>query len=198
MKHAVFFDRDGVINELVYDRKHGNVDSPMEPSQVALMYGIVKLIKGVREMGFTTIICSNQPSVGLGKMTLRNFKAVDKNIDLLLKIKGELLNHKYFCLHHPFAKIKKYKVKCDCRKPKAGLFLMASKELNVDLSKSWMIGDGVDDVLSGEKAGCRTILLANIKSTETLRIIEEQLGDVRPDYIIKKLPEALEIIKKNS
>ncbi|MDO8512477.1 MAG: HAD hydrolase-like protein, partial [bacterium] len=75
-----------------------------------------------------------------------------------------------------------------------GLFLQASKDHGIDLASSWMIGDGVTDVLAGKKAGCKTILLANIDATENLRIIEQQLKNNAPDYIIKKLPEAVDLI----
>lgn len=197
MKSAIFFDRDGVINEHVYDKEHGTVDSPLNPSQVRLVYGAHQLIKGVRGMGFVTIICSNQPAVGLGKITLKNFQAVTDKIQSLLKNKGATLDYQYYCMHHPFAKLKKYRVECECRKPKPGLLLKAAKEHNIDPSRSWMIGDGVNDVIAGKVAGCKTILLANIESLENLRIIEQQLGKIKPDFIIKKLPEALEIIRNN-
>lgn len=197
MNRAVFFDRDGVINELVYEPESGIVDSPLKASQVSLVYGIVKLIKAVKDLGFITVVCSNQPSVGLGKTTLKNFNAIRSKIKFLLKTQGAQLDLKYYCMHHPFAKIKKYKVSCNCRKPKIGLLKKAVKEHNIDLSKSWMIGDGVEDVIAGKNAGCKTILLANINSTENLRIIERQLGKIKPDFIIKKIPDSIEIIKKN-
>ncbi len=196
MTKAVFLDRDGIINELVYDSVHGTVDSPIIASQVSLMYGISELIKEVSKMGFLTIVCSNQPSVGLGKTTLANFKAVSSKIQSLLKKDGAKLDYEYYCMHHPFTKIRKYQLDCDCKKPSLGLLLKATKDHDIDLSKSWMIGDGVDDIKAGKTAGCSTILLANLKSSENLRIIEEQLGDIKPDFIIKKLPEALKIITK--
>lgn len=197
MNRAVFFDRDGIINELVYDKKHGIIDSPMIPSQVNLVYGIAELIKAVKKMGFKPIICSNQPSVGLSKTSLKNFQAVTDKIYSLLKNEGVTLDDQYYCMHHPFAKIRKYRFKCNCRKSKIGLFLKAAAKHNIDLSSSWMIGDGVDDIKAGKKAGCKTILLANINSAENLRIIEQQLGKIKPDFIIKKLPEALKIIRKH-
>ncbi len=197
MKCAVFLDRDGVINELVYDSQHGTVDSPMFPSQVKLMYGIDELIKDINKTGFISIICSNQPAVALGKTTLKNFKAVTEEIKTQLKAKGASIDYEYHCLHHPFAKIKKYKIVCECRKPKTSLFLKAASEHHIDLKDSWMIGDGVDDIKAGKKAGCKTILLANINATENLRIIENQLGSINPDFIVKNLLEALKIIKEN-
>lgn len=196
MKRTVFFDRDGTINELVYNKEKGTVDSPMVPSQVKLVYGIDELIRSVKNQGLTTIICSNQPSVGLGKTTLKNFNDINNKIKFLLKKSGAIIDYEYYCMHHPFAKIKKYQQKCRCKKPKIGLLLKAAKEHNIDLKTSWMIGDGIDDVIAGKKAGCKTILLANISSTENFRIIEQQLNNFKPDFIIKKLPEAIKIIQK--
>lgn len=198
MRSAVFFDRDGIINELIYEPEQGVIDSPLTTLQIRLLYGIAELIKAVKELGFMTIICSNQPVVALGKTTLKNFQAIREEIESQLKRRGVILEDQYYCMHHPFAKIEKYRVECDCRKPKPGLLLKAAKEHNIDISKSWMIGDGVDDVLAGKKAGCKSILLANIRSSENLRIIEEQLGEIKPDFIIKKLSDAIKIIKENT
>lgn len=196
MKLAVFFDRDGVINELIFNPQHGTVDSPMLPSEVKLVYGIGGLIKGVKALGFTTIICSNQPAVALDKTSLKNLEAITKEIKRQLKAQGGVIDYQYYCLHHPYAKVKKYKLSCDCRKPRIGLFLKAAKEHDIDLSNSWVIGDGVNDVVAGNKTGCKNILLANTESMENLRLIQQQLGDIKPDFIIKRLPEAIKIIKK--
>lgn len=196
MKKAVFLDRDGVINELIFYAEQGVIDIPMNPSQIKLIHGISELLKYAKESDFIIVVCSNQSGVGLGKVTLENLNRITEEINSKLKSKGVTIDNFYYCMHHPYAKLRNFKAKCKCRKPEIGLFLKAEKELDIDLSKSWMVGDGIDDVKAGQKAGCRTILLANIKSTENLRIIEEQLGPVKPDFIVKKLPQVLEIIKR--
>src|SRR3989344_5211271 len=195
MKKAVFMDRDGIINELVYNPEFGTIDSPLNPKQVVLNFGIIELLKSVLKKGFTGVIISNQPSIGLGKTTLKNHQKIINKIQQKLKKKEVRVDSQFYCFHHPFAKLKRYKKVCNCRKPAIGLFEIAVKELNIDLSKSWMIGDGVDDVIAGEKMGCKTILLANISASENLRIIEKQLGKIKPDFIIKKLVDAIDIIK---
>lgn len=196
MNKAIFLDRDGIVNNLVYNPEQGVVDSPIASSQIELMFGVDQLIKGVKNLGFLVIVCSNQPSVGLGKITLNNLKKITEEINSQLKEKGLTIDDYYYCPHHPFAKLEEYKINCNCRKPNTGLFFKAADEHNIDLSESWMIGDGVDDIKAGKSAGCKTILLANINSSENLRIIEEQLGYQKPDFIVKKLPDALNIIKK--
>lgn len=194
MKKTIFLDRDGIINELVYFPQAGIVDTPVNTNQVKLVFGIDELIRKAGKLGYLVIVISNQPAIGLHKISQKQFDLVDEKIRNLLLNKNLGLNAFYYCFHHPFAKLEKYKKICECRKPKTALFKKAAKEFNIDLSQSWMVGDGVDDIKAGKGAGCKTILLANINSTENLRIIEEQLGKIKPDFIIKKLPEALSII----
>lgn len=197
MKNAVFLDRDGVINELVYFPEMGIIDTPIKTSQVKLVFGIDQLILQAKKLGFLIIVISNQPSIGLKKITEKDFILINNKVHSLLLKENALPDSFYYCFHHPYAKLVKYRRKCNCRKPKTGLFKQAAEEFNLNLSESWMIGDGIDDVRAGKAAGCTTILLANINSSENLRIIEQQLGKIKPDFIIKKLPEALEIIRKD-
>lgn len=196
MKKAVFLDRDGTINELFFNKEFGLIDSPLNKSQVKLLFGIEKLLNATSKMGFKNIVVTNQPAVALAKTTVRNLELVKDEINRQLRKKGVTIDYFAICLHHPFAKISKYKKNCNCRKPKIALFKKAAKNLNIDLKMSWMIGDGVDDIIAGKKAGCRTILIANISHTENFRIIEKQLGNIKPDYIVKKLPGCIDIIKK--
>lgn len=194
MHKAIFLDRDGVINELIYFPEAGVVDTPININQVKLVFGIDQLILQAKRQGFLIIVISNQPAIGLGKLEKKDFELIDQQIKKKLLEKNAQSDAFYYCFHHPFAKLEKYKKICDCRKPKIALFKKAAKEFNIDLSQSWMVGDGVDDIKAGKGAECKTILLANINSTENLRIIEEQLEKIKPDFIIKKLPEALSII----
>ena len=197
MKKAIFLDRDGIINELIYFPEVGVVDTPMNAGQVKLTFGIDQLIRQAKKLGYLIIVISNQPAIGLNKITDKEFNLIDKKIHNLLLKKDAKPDVFYYCFHHPYAKLAKYRQECTCRKPKIGLFLKAVKQFDIDINKSWMVGDGVDDIKAGKNAGCKTILLANINSTENLRIIEQQLGGIKPDFIIKKLPEALNIINNS-
>ena len=85
MKKAVFLDRDGIVNELIFDPEHGVIDSPMVSPQVKLIYGIDQLLREVKQLGFTTIVCSNQPGIGLGKITQEKLKDITSEIDTQLK-----------------------------------------------------------------------------------------------------------------
>lgn len=196
MNKGVFYDRDGIIIKLVYDLENGVIDTPKKISQVHFINGILPLLMHTSSLGYKNIIVSNQPAIGTKKISLKNFNSVKEYIlEVLNKEKG-LIDGEYYCLHHPHAQVKKYQKKCHCRKPEPGLLYQASKDLDIDLSSSWMIGDSVNDVLAGSASGCRTILLANLYESEYLRILEKNLDGVKPNYLVKNILEVINIIKK--
>jgi len=198
MNKAVFYDRDGVINEMAYDAENGLVHIPWKVNQIVLNHGIVELLKATKKLGFLNIIISNQPDIGLNRITKKIFKDIEENISQKIKDEDAIIDKAYYCFHHPFAKLEKYKKDCDCRKPRTRLFLQAAKEMNIDLSQSWMIGDGLFDIVAGHNAGCKTILIANNVQTRYLKAIEDQLKNTKPDFIVKNAKEAVSIFTKNS
>lgn len=195
MNKAFFLDRDGVIIYMHYDPDHGTVDTIRHPDQVEFVFGIFNLLRETKKLGFLNIIVSNQPGIALKKVSEGNFQAVKEKVANSLKKEGVVIDAEYYCFHHPFAKLYQYRQRCSCRKPEQGLLLKAAKEHDIDLKQSFMIGDGVGDIIAGSRAGCKTILLGNIFQAEYLRIIEEKLGKVKPDYLVKKLTEAISIIE---
>ena len=189
MNKAVFLDRDGVINEVVYHKEMGIVDSPFTVEQFKILPDVDKAIDKLHKLGFKVIVVSNQP--GLAKD--------HHDLDVLEKIKekmySELVNidADYYCLHHPEAKVKEYHVICDCRKPKPGMLLQAAKEHEIDLSKSWMIGDGINDIQAGQAAGCKTILIGRLKC-DLCKVMEEE--NAKPNFITPNLFKASLIIER--
>lgn len=194
MVKAAFYDRDGIIMKMVYDLEQGLIETAKKPSQIAFVPGIAELLKHTTSLGYKNIIISNQAGLGIKKISPKNFNAVREEMAGRLNKQGAVIDAQYYCFHHPFASIAKYKKRCDCRKPEPGLLLQAAKEHDIDLGKSWMIGDSVYDVLAGNAAGCRTILLAFLYESEYLRILEEKLNGTKPDYLIRELKEAIGII----
>jgi D-glycero-D-manno-heptose 1,7-bisphosphate phosphatase len=192
---AVFFDRDGTLLEMVYNEESEIIDSPSKPSEVRLSPGITDALKYLKSLGYLLFVVSNQPRIGIRKLTEDAFEEVRKKFNEELEKGGVELEKEYYCFHHPFAQIEKYRQECRCRKPGTLFFEQAEKEFDIDLSKSWMVGDGVNDVLAGHKAGTKTILIANLLETAYLTIIEDQLKGVKPDFIIKKPKEIVEVIK---
>ena len=105
---------------------------------------------------------------------------------------GGSLDAEYYCLHHPDALVKKYKLDCDCRKPKPGLLLRAAEENGVDLGRSFFVGDALVDVRAGQAAGCKTILLGHV-TTFLSKMIE--LEDAAPDYVLPSLRAVPDLLR---
>ncbi|OGY21684.1 MAG: hypothetical protein A2126_01775 [Candidatus Woykebacteria bacterium GWB1_45_5] len=193
---AVFFDRDGTILEMVYNEETEIIDSPSRPNEVRLSPGSIDVLKQLKSLGYLLVLISNQPGIGIKKLTEQNFEKIRRKFNEELEKGGVKLEKEYYCFHHPFAQIEEYRKKCNCRKPGIKFFKDAEEEFNIDLSKSWAIGDGVNDILAGDKAGTKTILIANLLESAYLSIIEDKLKGVKPDFIVKKPKEIISIIRE--
>ncbi|MFA5089605.1 MAG: HAD family hydrolase [Candidatus Omnitrophota bacterium] len=189
---AVFLDRDGVINNMVYYQDHGLIDSPFLVKQFSICPGVKEAIRLIHEMGMKAILVSNQPGIAKGFYSLKNLAMINKKMNRLLN-GASSLDGMYYCLHHPEARIKKYKMACSCRKPKPGLLIKACRENNVDLKRSYMIGDGITDIEAGKEAGCKTILIGRPKCDLCSMLSSKGL---KPDAIAGNLLEAVSKIKK--
>lgn len=188
---AVFLDRDGVINELVYYAELGIVDSPFTAEQFRLLPGVSSAIKNLRAAGYKAVLVSNQPGVAKGNFSEKTFDEIRGKLKEEMAKDGALLDGEYYCFHHPEAKVKELRVRCRCRKPEPGLLIQAAQDMNLDLAQSWMIGDGLTDVQAGRRAGTKTILLARMKC-ELCRLMDEM--DARPDVVAVSLVAAANYI----
>jgi D-glycero-D-manno-heptose 1,7-bisphosphate phosphatase len=183
-----------VLNDLVYNEEEGQVVSPFSSRQLRVFPFVPDAIKTIRdELGFQVIVISNQPGVSKRQFTLTELERMNEKIRRVLADHGTGLDGEYYCLHHPEALISKYRVVCNCRKPKPGLLLRAAKEKDVDLAKSYFVGDGLVDVKAGRRAGCRTILLGHV-TTFLSRFIEEE--DASPDYMVPTLREVPALLRR--
>ena len=158
LKHrqrAVFLDRDGTINKYVGFLR--DIDD------FELEAGAAQAVKLINGSGSLAIVATNQPVIARGEVTFGELSEIHNKMETLLGREGAYLDGIYFCPHHPHkgyeGEIPELKFDCDCRKPKAGMLLKAAEELNIDLSRSWMVGDGENDILAGKAAGCRTALI---------------------------------------
>lgn len=191
MKKAFFLDRDGVINRMVkYDY---DWDSPQNPQDVRLVNGIEKVILWANKHKILVVEISNQPGVAKGKMSQEMSDVIEEKVHQLLKEKGVFVNKTYICSHHPQAVVPELKIVCDCRKPKPGLLLMASKELNLDLRKSVILGDKASDAEAGKNAGCKTVLFIHDEDVESKVEASKQ---AEADYKILGISEAVPILQK--
>ena len=152
---AVFLDRDGTINKYVgFLRKIDDFE---------LIDGVGEAIKKINTKGYLAIVITNQPVIARGEVTFEELQQIHNKMETLLGYEGAYLDAIYFCPHHPHngyeGEVREFKTECDCRKPKPGMLFQAAKDYNIDLSRSWMIGDSENDIEAGKNAGCKTGLL---------------------------------------
>jgi D-glycero-D-manno-heptose 1,7-bisphosphate phosphatase len=145
LKRAVFFDRDGVLNEAVV--RDGVPHPPASVDEVRIAEGAREAVRAVRDAGWLAIVVTNQPDVARGTATLASMEAINLAIAAQLGVDAV-----YTCPHDDGDA-------CDCRKPKPGLLERAAREHGIDLGQSYMIGDRAKDIACGKSAGCKTIFL---------------------------------------
>ena len=154
---AVFLDRDGTINKYVGFLR--NID------EFELIDGAADAIKKINASGYLAIVVTNQPVIARGEVSFEELEEIHNKMETLLGKEGAYLDAIYFCPHHPHKGYEgerpELKFDCDCRKPKPGMLLRAAKDFNIDLSQSWMVGDGENDIKAGQNSGCRTALIGN-------------------------------------
>jgi len=137
MNKALFLDRDGVINkDTAYLYKVENVE---------FVDGIFDLCKTAADNGFLIIVATNQGGIAMGNYSEKEMQDVHGYIEEEFAKNGIKISRFYFCPHHPDAAIEELKSECGCRKPKAGMFLRAQKDFDIDFSRSLMVGDKKTD-----------------------------------------------------
>ncbi|HXX59566.1 MAG TPA: HAD family hydrolase [Dehalococcoidales bacterium] len=188
---AVFLDRDGVINELIYHTEAGIIDSPFTVEQFRLLPGAAAAIHQLNGAGYRVLVVSNQPGIAKEHFSPETLRKMTQKMRRLLKKQNARLDKVYYCLHHPEGSAIKYRKTCECRKPEPGMLIQASVECNAVLSDCYMVGDNLNDILAGQRAGCRTIFIGKFKC-ETCNLMQEL--NVRPGYIVKDLQSAVKII----
>lgn len=158
LRAAVFLDKDGtVLADVPY-----NVD----PERMAYAPMALAGLSRLAQTDMSLVVISNQPGVARGLFAADALNAVGVKLAAMFHAAGAHLDGFYWCPHHPEGVVQAYSIVCDCRKPNPGLLLRAAHELDLDLAASWFIGDILDDVEAGNRAGCRSILLDVGNETE--------------------------------
>jgi len=186
MERAVFLDRDGVINKIGYNDDIG-LCTPHTEREVEFFPNVVEAVKKINELGFKTILVGNQPDVSKGRLSEEMHRRIHKKIINTLASGKAHLDGAYYCFH-------KQEDGCSCRKPKPGMLLQAAKDFNIDLKKSFMIGDTFADIGAGKAVGCKTVLLGSHRC-DLCRFMEEY--NINPDFIVRSLYDAVNLIEKN-
>jgi D-glycero-D-manno-heptose 1,7-bisphosphate phosphatase len=189
---AAFFDRDGVVNELVSDPTTGLPESPLVPGDVALKPDAAGALQRLRDAGYLLVGISNQPAAAKGSVTLEQLRSVQARVEELLRAQQLEADAFQLCFHHPEGVIAELARVCDCRKPAPGMLLAAAAELDIELASSWMIGDTDSDVAAGTAAGCRTVLVENPASAH------KRDGRSKPDARAPDLDGAVECILRRT
>ncbi|MEW6382166.1 MAG: HAD family hydrolase [bacterium] len=197
MKRAVFLDRDGVINDIIYHHDIGVIDSPFTPEQFHLIDGAAQAIKEIKGNGLLAVVVSNQPGIAKGHFNEHVLDLITEKMIADLALEGASLDDIYLCLHHPQGSgngsgDRRYVMDCTCRKPKPGLLIEAANKHRINLEASYMIGDSVTDIQAGAAVGCTTFLIGRPKC-DLCRVIEK--SGVKPDFIVPSLLEAVKVIR---
>jgi histidinol-phosphate phosphatase family protein len=190
-KRAIFLDRDGVINGLVYHRDASIVDSPFTVDQFEVLARVPRAIRMLNDLGSPVVIVSNQPGIAKGHFSALTLAKFDMKLKSTLAVAGAHIDATYYCLHHPDAIMKSLRRRCACRKPGIGMLTQAARDLGIALADSYMVGDGLTDIEAGSRAGCRTIFVGRWKC-EHCQFIRPPC--LQPALIAKDLFEAAKLI----
>jgi len=176
---TVFIDRDGTIN--------ANTGYIKTPDDFKIYKGVAEGIKILNNMGYKVIIITNQSGIARGFFNEEMLEKIHEKMKKELSEKGATVDAIYFCPHHPDEK-------CNCRKPEPGMLQKAMKDFDVDVQKSFIIGDRMLDVEAGNKIGVKTVLVPENKKKVD---IEMQESNITPDIVCDDFYSGVEWIVKN-
>lgn len=148
---ALFLDRDGT---LVHARHY-----PTAPDELVLYDDIGPRLRRLNAAGFRIVVITNQSGVARGYLTEDDLDAMHRYLARQLEKLDVEISGFYYCPHHPEGVVAGFATACECRKPRPGMLLQAARDLDLDFSQSWVVGDILDDVEAGRRAGCRTVLV---------------------------------------
>jgi len=168
------------------------VDHLSDPDHFELLSGVSEAIRKANHAAVLVVVVTNQPVIARGELSEGDLRVIHNKMETLLGKDGAYIDQIYYCPHHPESgfdgEIKALKIECDCRKPKNGLFLQASEELNISLQDSWMVGDSTADILAGKQASVQTILVKSGYGGK------DNKYDIEPNFVVDDLYSAVDIV----
>ena len=174
-KPAVFLDRDGVLS---VEKSYVCSLEELEVFSYAR-----ECIQRIKEKGYYAIVVTNQSGVARGMFTEEILKEMNGYL-----VKETDVDAVYYCPHYQNGNISRYSYECACRKPKIGMIQNACKDFPIDLEHSYMVGDRASDIMLGQNAGMKTVLVESGYGTARLE------AEVKPDYVMKDLRDVAEIL----
>ncbi len=189
LKPAVFIDRDGTINEQMGYVNH--------PSRFVLLPGTKEAIRLLNNNGFYVVVVSNQSGVARGYFPVSLLEEINDLMNRKLAEAGAHIDAIYYCPHYPTGAVKEYTMRCECRKPGIGLIQKARKDLEIDMSRSYVIGDTCSDLEMGQNAGIPSVLVRTGYGLGELEYVLPK-KTVSPAYIAKDLLDAVHYILSRS
>ena len=177
---AVFLDRDGVINV--------DVGYLYRPEEFRFIEGSAEALRIMKQKGWKLVMVTNQSGIARGFYTEQQYLVLDRYMRDQLSGMGAALDGSYYCPHHPEFGPDKYRKVCSCRKPKPGMLLKAAEDLDIDLGRSYMVGDRYSDLLAGRNAG--------VAKTVLVRTGEPVTGEAAAasDYVLNNLLELADFL----
>jgi D-glycero-D-manno-heptose 1,7-bisphosphate phosphatase len=178
---AIFLDKDGtLIKDVPYN---------VNPELIELSFGAARGLRLLAQRGYALFVVSNQAGIAKGLFPEAAMRTVERRLTALLQQEGVVLAGFHYCPHFAGGNVTRYAIACDCRKPQPGMLLQAAAMHEIELPESWMIGDILDDVEAGHRAGCRSVFINNGNETEW------KMSDLRrPDLTALDLYRAAEAI----
>ncbi|HJM56943.1 MAG: D,D-heptose 1,7-bisphosphate phosphatase [Planctomycetes bacterium] len=187
MNRAVFLDRDGTLNR--------EVNYLADPAQLELLPGVAEGLSRLAREQWLLCVVTNQSGVARGLVSEEALAEIHGRLREMLASEGAHLDWIGHCPHHPEHGPPDLRRACDCRKPEPGLLLRAAAELDIDLTRSWMVGDSARDLEAGRSAGCRSILVGTGNGAAPPEASEadgQESGLKAPDFL-----EAVDLILKD-
>ncbi len=188
---AIFLDRDGTINEEV-----GYLDS-MEKLQI--IPAAFEAIRLINQSGMKAVVISNQAGVAKGYFSEKFVRKINGQIQSAMLERGALIDRFYFCPHHPSEGNDPYRIICNCRKPEPGLLHQAAADLDIDLNRSYLIGDRLRDVETAHRAGAKGVLVMTGYGQDLMRQTgPDQANELnQPEHVAQNILEAVRWILKD-
>jgi D-glycero-D-manno-heptose 1,7-bisphosphate phosphatase len=186
-QRAVFLDRDGTLSEEV-----GYISNP---TRFRLYPYTAEAISKLHDNGWLVIVVTNQSGVARGYFPEEMVHEVHQILSTELNAAGTFVDAIYYCAHHPAVGDERYRLDCGCRKPKPGLILTAGKDFDLDLSKSWMIGDRYSDIELAHNAGTKSVLVMTGYGRGEWEN-QKHSWKHQPDIVADDLLEAVELLLK--